>query len=75
MMIFIVLFYSYMNDWSKLEETQLPPKEAFFNFLRKEPISDDNYAHGERVWRELGFTKMEEFCEMYLSLDILLLSE
>ena len=64
-----------MNDWSKLEETQLPPKEAFFNFLRKEPISDDNYAHAERVWRELGFTKMEEFCEMYLSLDILLLSK
>ena len=64
-----------MNDWSKLEETQLPPKEAFFNFLRKEPISDDNYAHRERVWRELGFTKMEEFCEMYLSLDILLLSK
>ena len=68
-------FYSYINDWTKLEETQLPPKEAFFNFLRKEAISDDSYAHGERVWRELGFTKMEEFCEMYLSLDILLLSK
>ena len=53
----------------------MPPKEAFFNFLRKEAISDDSYAHGERVWRELGFTKMEEFCEMYLSLDILLLSK
>ena len=67
------LLPSYMNDWSKLEETQLPPPEAFYNFLTKQSIAPEMYAHGQKVWNCLGFTTMREFCRVYLTLDVLLL--
>lgn len=62
-----------MTDWTKLDETQLPPPEAFYNFLAKRSIEPDMYAHGQHVWKELGFSTMREFCEIYLALDVLLL--
>ena len=62
-----------MNDWNKLNESQLPPIAAFYNYLAKEPLAPDMYEHGQRVWNELGFRSMREFCSVYLSLDVLLL--
>ena len=62
-----------MDDWAKLDETQLPPIDAFYNHLSKEPLPPDMYEHGQRVWTELGFTTMRQFCETYLALDCLLL--
>ena len=73
MILFTFSSHSYMNDWEKLKETQLPPIEAFYNSLRKEALSPEQYAHGQRVWNELGFSTMEEFCGTYLALDVLLL--
>ena len=63
-----------MDTHSKLEERCLPPKEAFFDKLRQAPISDDQYQYALLIWEKLGFSEMREFCEFYLSLDILLLA-
>ena len=73
MMTYIFFSRSYMNDWNKLNETRLPPIEAFYNYLAKEPLAPDLYEHGQRVWNELGFRSMREFCSVYLTLDVLLL--
>ena len=70
----ISIFYrSYMNDWEKLKETQLPPIEAFFNTLTGEALTPDMYEQAQRVWNQLGLSIMEEFCGIYLTLDVLLL--
>ena len=63
-----------MTDWERLKETQLPPIQAFFNELLKEPLSPEMYAHGQHVWNQLGFSTLEEFCGTYLALDVLLLA-
>ena len=41
--------YEYMDTPEKLKETQLPPKEAFYSRLNNEGISDENYAHAQKV--------------------------
>ena len=41
--------YEYMNCLQKLNERTLPPKEAFFSKLKNENISEDDYAHCQRV--------------------------
>lgn len=42
--------YDYMDDVKRFEETALPPKEAFYNSLTGEDISDDDYENVRQVW-------------------------
>ena len=34
--------YEYVDSWKKLEETALPPKEAFYSNLNMKGISDSS---------------------------------
>ena len=36
--------YQYMDSWDKFEETDLPPKEAFYSKLNMKGISDKDYC-------------------------------
>ena len=45
--------YNYMDSFEKFKERQLPPKEAFYNRLKEEHISDDDYEHVKNVWSAL----------------------
>ena len=42
--------YEDMDNWEKFDETTLPPKEAFYSILNLENISDEGYAHAQKVW-------------------------
>ena len=46
-------FYPYedMDSWKKFDKTSLPPKEHFYSKLKLEGISDENYAHAQKVWQ------------------------
>ena len=35
--------YEFMDSWAKLDEQQIPPKEAFYSKLREADISNDDY--------------------------------
>ena len=39
-----------MDNWEKFDETTIPPKEAFYSTLNLEDISDEDYAHVQKVW-------------------------
>ena len=54
--------YEYMDTQEKLKETKLPSKEAFYSKLNNENISDEDYAHAQKVWRVF---KMEHFKEYH----------
>ena len=45
-----VYLYEYMNSWKKFNEASLPDKESFYSELNKEHISDEDYAHAQKVW-------------------------
>ena len=42
--------YEYMDSWEKPDETVLPPKKDFYINLNLENISDEDYAHVQKVW-------------------------
>jgi hypothetical protein len=67
--------YEYMTDFDTFDETQLPPKEAFYSFLRKEGISDEDYAHAQNMWKEMGCKTMGDYHDVYLKTDVCLLAD
>lgn len=65
--------YSYVDSWSKLKETRLPSREDFYNELLEEPCSEEDYEHVRELWSSLSLQNLEEFAELYLSLDVAIL--
>ncbi|XP_019614616.1 PREDICTED: uncharacterized protein LOC109462504 [Branchiostoma belcheri] len=53
--------YEWMDDLSKLEQTSLPPADAFYSRLRGTHISPDDYAHCQTVWKECGMKTIKDF--------------
>ena len=45
--------YEYMDSWQRFDETSLPDKEAFYNILNMEDITDVDYRHGKKVFKKI----------------------
>lgn len=69
-----VYLYDYMNSPKRLDEAQLPPKEAFYSKLSGEDISNEDYKHAERVWKEFGMT-LSYYHDLYDVSEVLLLPD
>ena len=67
--------YDYMSDWGKLKETVLPSQSAFYNRLEDRHISSINYAHAQKVWTAFNCKSLQEYSDIYLKTDILLLAD
>ena len=61
-------------SWDKLEETELPPKEAFYSNLNMSDIIDKDYSHAQKVWKGFSIRNMGEYHDLYLKTDVILLS-
>ena len=46
--------YEYMDSWKRFKEESLPDKESFYSELNKEGITDEGYAHAQKVWDTLN---------------------
>ena len=67
--------YEYMDSWEKFDETTLPPKEAFYSNLNLEDISDEDYAHAQKVWDVFEIKKLGKYHDFYVQSDTLLLED
>ena len=67
--------YEYMDSPKKLKETQLPPKEASYSILNDEGISDENYAHAQKVGKTFEMKNLEDYHNLYNQVDVLLLRD
>ena len=67
--------YDYMDSPEKLSETQLPPKSAFYSKLNKKDITDEDYNHAQKIWKEFEMNTMKDYHDLYLELDVLLLAD
>ena len=56
--------YDYMDSPKRLNETQLPPKSAFYSKLSNSNISDEDYNHAQKVWKEFGMTTMKDYHDL-----------
>ncbi|XP_057296192.1 uncharacterized protein LOC130625142 [Hydractinia symbiolongicarpus] len=71
--------YECMDGWQRFEDTEIPPKEAFYSNLNMNSISDEEYEHAQKVWDAITpkgpETTMGDYHGVYLVTDVLLLAD
>ena len=67
--------YDYMDCFEKLNDTKLPAKKEFYSKLYNEDISDKDYKHAKKVWKEFDMKTMGDYHDLYLETDVLLLTD
>ena len=55
-----------MDSWKRFKEESLPDKESFYSELNKEGITDEDYAHAQKVWNKFNITKTYENTTTYM---------
>ena len=64
-----------MDNWEKFDKTTLAPKEAFHGNLNLEDISNEHYAHAQKVWEVFEINNRGEYHDLYVQSDTLLLAD
>ena len=59
----------------KFDETLLPSKEAFYSNLNMEYITDTDYRHANKVFKELKLKNLGDYHDLYVQSDTLLLAD
>ena len=68
------LMNTYMDNWERYDETLLPNKEAFCSNLNIENITDVDYRHANKVFKEFKLKHLGEYHDLYVQSDKLLLA-
>ena len=66
--------YEYMLSWHCFEESQLPSIEEFYSSLNMTNISEDDYQHVQRVWKEFEIRNLGDYYDLYLRTNVILLA-
>ena len=64
-----------MDDWEKFTETTLSEKEDFYIQLTMEDITNADHAHAKRVFKDYERKNLEEYHDLYIQSDTLLLAD
>jgi hypothetical protein len=68
--------YEYLDNDARLDESELPPIEAFTSKLRaNERIAQSDYEFAHRVWHEFKCQTLRDYMLLYLKTDVLLLAD
>ena len=64
-----------MDSWNRFKEESLPDKEYFYSELNKEHITDEDYAHAQKVWDTFKIKNLGEYHDLYVQSDTALLAD
>ena len=67
--------YDYVTSIERLKEPKLPSKEDFHTKLYDEEISDEYYQYAHNVWNTFNCRTLQDYHELYLKTDVLLLAD
>ena len=70
-----VYSYEYLHSWERFDETSLPEKKFFYSELYLEDITDKDYTHAQKVFKELGLKNLGDYHDLYVQSDTLLLAD
>lgn len=70
-----VFCYEYMTGFEKFYEKQLPSREAFNSCLSGEECSPEDYLHAKNVWNTFNCQNIQNYHDLYLKTDVLLLAD
>ena len=57
--------YEYIDSWNKFNDLELPNKNMFHSKLNMCGVSDKDYDHARKVWREFEIKNMGEHHDLY----------
>ncbi|KAJ8980518.1 hypothetical protein NQ317_007938 [Molorchus minor] len=69
-----VFFYDYLDKIERLDETELPDIEHFYNKLNDMNIDETDYAHEQLIWQTFNRQTLGEYSDLYMKTDIMLLT-
>ena len=64
-----------MDSWEKFNETSIPDKETFYSELNKECITDEYYAHAQKVWKIFKIKHLGEYHDLHVQSNTLVLAD
>ena len=64
-----------MDDWEEFSETSLTRKRRFLQLSNMEDITYADYVHPKRLCKDFEIKKLEEFHDLYVQSDTLLLAD
>lgn len=67
--------YSWLDSKEKFSQCELPLKNAFYNDLTGDHITDLEYEHAQNVFRAFNCRNMGDYSDIYLKTDVLLLCD
>ena len=79
--IFILLLtkgvypYKYMNSWERSDEILLLNKEDFYSSLNIEGITNVDYRHAKKVFKEFKINNLGDYHDLYVQSDTPLLAD
>lgn len=66
--------YEYMKNKEVMNETELPPIEAFYSALKGEGITQEDYERAKECWEAFGCQTLADYTLLYVKLDVLQLA-
>ena len=67
--------YEYMDSWERFSETSLPDKDNFYSKLNDEYITNNEYAHAQKVWETFDCKTLGDYHDLYVKTDVALLAD
>ena len=67
--------YEYMDNFENVFKDKVPDKSTFFNSLKNKCFSEKDYLHATNVWNVFKMNTMDDYHDLYLKTDVLLLAD
>ena len=64
-----------MDSWERFKEASLPDKKSCYSELNNEHITDEDYAHSQKVWSTFNIKHLGEYHDLYVQSDTALLAD
>ena len=64
-----------MESWGRSDKTSLPNREDFYSSLCMEGITDVDYRHAKKVFKNLNNKNIADHHDLYVQNDTILLSD
>ena len=70
-----IYLYENMDSWKRFNETLLPDKEDFYSNLNMGKITDADYKHAKKVWKNFKIKNIGYYHDFYVQSNTLLLTD
>ena len=64
-----------MDSWERFDKKLLLDKEIFYSNRKMKNITDVNYRHAKRVYKEFNNKDLGDYYDLYLQIDTLILAD